>query len=337
MGDGGDARRRPRSHAPQHPVVRHRAQRPRPHGRRRRVGSARLSRGRGCRRRAPHERDGGRRHPARPPPHARARAPGRGRRDRRLRDRRCAPREPGDAGRGPRARARAARRHRAHTRALRLARAAARHRDGAAAPAQQSRARRDGCRILRPRRAAPHARRSARSAPHAFGPFKTELVAELGALGYFVNEIGIADVVMHIAIAADRVAQDRGAGGHGGGDAPGAAGGRGDHRASRAAAPRASSSARRPAAPRPRSCSRAWSPRAHRAPSDHARSRLDPEVEAAVREVVETAAAEFLVDIVHEDFILRLALHVQNLQHRATRAGVVAQSAHAVARSRRTR
>jgi len=36
-----------------------------------------------------------------------------------------------------------------------------------------------------------------------------------------------------------------------------------------------------------------------------------------VREVVETAAAEFLVDIAHDDFILRLALHVQNLQHRA--------------------
>ena len=43
----------------------------------------------------------------------------------------------------------------------------------------------------------------------AFGPFKTDLVAELGALGYFVNEFGIADVVMHIAIAADRVAHDR--------------------------------------------------------------------------------------------------------------------------------
>ncbi|MGL4255901.1 MAG: transcriptional antiterminator, partial [Microbacterium sp.] len=44
----------------------------------------------------------------------------------------------------------------------------------------------------------------------AFGPFKADLVSELGAMGYFVNEIGIADVVMHIAIAADRVAQDRG-------------------------------------------------------------------------------------------------------------------------------
>lgn len=44
----------------------------------------------------------------------------------------------------------------------------------------------------------------------AFGPFKTELVAELGTLGYFVNEFGISDVVMHIAIAADRVASHRG-------------------------------------------------------------------------------------------------------------------------------
>jgi lichenan operon transcriptional antiterminator len=52
-------------------------------------------------------------------------------------------------------------------------------------------------------------------------------------------------------------------------------------------------------------------------PVDLARSRLDPEVEATVRDVVQTAAAEFLVDIVYEDFILRLALHVQNLQHRA--------------------
>ncbi len=36
-----------------------------------------------------------------------------------------------------------------------------------------------------------------------------------------------------------------------------------------------------------------------------------------MRDVVERAASEFLVDIAHEDFILRLALHVQNLLHRA--------------------
>ncbi|GAA1945900.1 BglG family transcription antiterminator [Microbacterium deminutum] len=150
----------------------------------------------------------------------------------------------------------------------------------------------------------------------AFGPFKTDLVAELGALGYFVNEIGIGDVVMHIAIAADRVAQNRGL------DAAvteyrpaqqevasiiaqlaqrhlGVELGPGDlqHLATlvltRVVAP------------------------GDQTPVDHARARLDADVEATVREVVETAAAEFLVDIVYEDFIMRLALHVQNLQHRA--------------------
>lgn len=150
----------------------------------------------------------------------------------------------------------------------------------------------------------------------AFGPFKSDLVAELGALGYFVNELGIADVVMHIAIAADRVSQDRGLEGtrH---DLPAAQQeiadvlarlarrhlgvdlGAGDlqHLATlvltRVVAP------------------------GTEAPADQARARLDPEIETAVREVVETASAEFLVDIAHEDFILRLALHVQNLHHRA--------------------
>ncbi|MFE7846110.1 BglG family transcription antiterminator [Microbacterium sp. NPDC057407] len=150
----------------------------------------------------------------------------------------------------------------------------------------------------------------------AFGPFKADLVAELGALGYFVNEFGIADVVMHIAIAADRVAQDRGLDGEGGDPSPaqqeiadvigrlaqrhlGVDLGRGDlqHLATLV-------------------LTRVVAPGAE-APADHARARLDPEVEAAVRDVVGTASAEFLVDIAHEDFILRLALHVQNLQHRA--------------------
>nr|WP_211160385.1 PRD domain-containing protein [Microbacterium sp. MF43] len=150
----------------------------------------------------------------------------------------------------------------------------------------------------------------------AFGPFKSDLVAELGALGYFVNEFGIADVVMHIAIAADRVAQDRGLEQVHRDPAPaqeeiaellarlarkhlGVELGAGDlqHLATlvltRVVAP------------------------GDEAPVDHARARLDPEIETAVRDVVGTASAEFLVDIAHEDFILRLALHVQNLQHRA--------------------
>lgn len=149
----------------------------------------------------------------------------------------------------------------------------------------------------------------------AFGPFKAELVAELGALGYYVNEFGIGDVVMHIAIAADRITRDR-ALEHAAVEPSDAAAevaelldrltlrhlgvqlGAGDrqHLASlvltRVVAP--GSPAR-----------------------DDARARLDPEVEASVRAVVESAAAEFLVDIAHEDFLIRLALHVQNLRQRA--------------------
>ena len=149
----------------------------------------------------------------------------------------------------------------------------------------------------------------------AFGPFKSELVAGLGDLGYFVNELGIADVVMHIAIAADRVARDRALDGGGpDGDAAraeisalidrlsvahlGMSLGAGD------LAHLATLILTRIVAP-------------GEGPADRARERLDPEVEKVVREVVQAAASEFLVDIAHEDFVLRLALHVQNLRHRA--------------------
>jgi lichenan operon transcriptional antiterminator len=150
----------------------------------------------------------------------------------------------------------------------------------------------------------------------AFGPFKTDLVAELGGLGYFVNEIGISDVVMHIAIAADRVAQDRAL----------EAGADQTRPAQNEVAGIIARLAQRHLGVELREAdlqhlatlvlTRVVAPGLDTA-ADQARSRLDPAVEAAVREVVETAAGEFLVDIVHEDFILRLALHVQNLQHRA--------------------
>ncbi len=151
----------------------------------------------------------------------------------------------------------------------------------------------------------------------AFGPFKEAIVAELTGLGYFVNEFGIGDVMMHIAIAADRVTRDHALDDTGmgeGGDAAariedvidrlsarhlGVAFGAGDLRhlaalvQSRVVAPGAGE------------------------PVDVIRERLDPEVAAAVREVVARAAAEFQVDIDHEDFVLRLGLHVQNLRMRA--------------------
>ena len=151
----------------------------------------------------------------------------------------------------------------------------------------------------------------------AFGPFKAELVAALTDLGYFVNEFGIGDVMMHVAIAADRVARDHGldeAGIADGGEPAarieqlidrlslahlGVQFGTGDLRhlaalvQSRVVAPGAAE------------------------PAAVIRERLDGEVEDAVRDVVARAAAEFQVDIDHEDFVLRLALHVQNLRLRA--------------------
>ncbi|MGA7148175.1 MAG: PTS sugar transporter subunit IIA, partial [Microbacterium sp.] len=152
----------------------------------------------------------------------------------------------------------------------------------------------------------------------AFGPFKAELVTRLGGLGWFVNEFGIADVIMHIAIAADRVAHDRPLE-DAREDRPaetevaaiiaelterhlGVVLGSGDlqHLATlvltRVVAPGGTGGA---------------------AAQDQPRPVVEFEVEAAVRAVVEQAAAEFLVDIAHEDFVLRLALHVQNLLHRS--------------------
>ncbi|MDT0187636.1 PTS sugar transporter subunit IIA [Microbacterium sp. ARD31] len=150
----------------------------------------------------------------------------------------------------------------------------------------------------------------------AFGPFKADLVARLGALGYFVNEIGIADVVMHIAIAADRVARDRPleAGG------PDATGAQGEVVAVLADLVEQHLGVRLGSADLRHLATLVLTRIV--APGDasrheHTRASLDPEVETVVREVVEQAAAEFLVDIVHEDFILRLALHVQNLRQRA--------------------
>lgn len=150
----------------------------------------------------------------------------------------------------------------------------------------------------------------------ALGAFKDDLVAGLGDLGYLVNEFGIGDVMMHIAIAADRVGRGRGLDGPPVDDAPARAriadlldrlavahlgvrlgDGDRDHLAAlvqtRVVAPGAAE------------------------PDTVIRGRLDADVETAVRGIVAQAASEFLVDIDHDDFILRLALHVQNLRQRA--------------------
>lgn len=153
-------------------------------------------------------------------------------------------------------------------------------------------------------------------AAHAVGPFKTALVRELGELGYFVNELAISDVLLHIAIAADRVSAGRAL------ETPlegtweeipklggvisrlaeehfSVALGDGDsaHLATLV-------------------LTRAIAP-GQNAASDAARSGVDPRIEAAVRAEIVQAAADYQVDLIDETFILRLSLHVQNLMRRA--------------------
>ena len=147
----------------------------------------------------------------------------------------------------------------------------------------------------------------------AFGPFKTELAAGLGRLGYFVNEYGIADVVMHIAIAADRVAQGRPLEGV---DGPATAatdqvGEIIDRLARERLGVRLGAGDRRHLATLV--LTRVVAPGGAGAEP----ARPSPEIESAVRDVVTAAASEFLVDIADDEFILRLALHVENLRLRA--------------------
>ncbi|MBN9225254.1 MULTISPECIES: PTS sugar transporter subunit IIA [unclassified Microbacterium] len=151
----------------------------------------------------------------------------------------------------------------------------------------------------------------------AIGPFKADLVAGLGELGYFVNELGIGDVMLHIAITADRVAH-----GHpldttleG---SPSAAqqnvGALLDELCLRHLEVRLGAGDRRHLATLV--LSRVVAPGSSESAADM-RTRVEPDVDQAVRDVVARAAAAFLVDIDHEDFLTRLALHVQNLRLRA--------------------
>ncbi|MEV8251978.1 PRD domain-containing protein [Microbacterium sp. NPDC076768] len=153
-------------------------------------------------------------------------------------------------------------------------------------------------------------------AADAVAPFKSALVRELGELGYYVNELAIADVLLHIAIAAERVSA-----GH---------------------ALEASQAGAREEIPRvgaviARLAGEHFSVVLGEGDSAHlaslvltrivapgedatrevARSGVDPQVEQAVRAEIAKAAEDFQVDLVDETFVLRVALHVQNLLRRA--------------------
>jgi len=153
-------------------------------------------------------------------------------------------------------------------------------------------------------------------AAHAVGPFKSALVRELGTLGYFVNELAISDVLLHIAIAAERVAA---------GYAIPA-----DPAETHEEIPRVGEAISRLAAEHfgvelgdgdsrhlaSLVLTRVVAP-GEDATREVARSGVEPRVEEAVRAELTRAAAEYDVDLVEDAFVLRLALHVQNLLRRS--------------------
>lgn len=154
--------------------------------------------------------------------------------------------------------------------------------------------------------------------PAAFGPFKADLVTGLGELGYFVNEFGIGDVMLHVAITADRVAHARALDATLAATEPSDAqeqvGALVDRLCERHLGVRLGAGDRRHLAALV--LSRVVAPGAGE-PASVIRSRIEPDVEDAVRVVVRRASEAFVVDLDDEDFILRLALHVQNLRLRA--------------------
>lgn len=153
-------------------------------------------------------------------------------------------------------------------------------------------------------------------APEAVTPFKSTLVRELGELGYYVNELAISDVLLHIAIAADRVAAGHAL------ETPVADG---REEISRVAGVIARLAREHFGVSLGEGDSghlstlvltRVVAP-GQDAARDVARSGVDPRVEEAVRAEIVHAAAEYQVDLADDAFILRLSLHVQNLLRRA--------------------
>ena len=152
-------------------------------------------------------------------------------------------------------------------------------------------------------------------ASRGLAEFKTDLVAMLDARGFFVNEYGVNDVLLHMAVALDRVAKDR--------VLPAA----GD--------PQVSETIQALAADLGRLVEKHFAVEldatelrylailmrtrviAPGAGSDTVEEFVREEDLAVVRGIVSRASTEYLVDLRDENFIVRLTLHVQNLVARA--------------------
>ncbi|MEO6200685.1 MAG: PRD domain-containing protein [Cryobacterium sp.] len=159
-------------------------------------------------------------------------------------------------------------------------------------------------------------------ASESLAGFKTDLIAMLDGQGYFVNEYGTNNVLLHLAIAVDRVTRRAR-------DAPG--GGSADHDGD-AAFPDEMTSALAAL------ITRHFGVALDRGDLDYLSVLLttrvvtpgqDQPVEAlarnyvrttdleVVRRIIRQASDEYLVDLAGEDFIVRLTMHVRNLIDRA--------------------
>lgn len=150
----------------------------------------------------------------------------------------------------------------------------------------------------------------------SLGSFKTDLIAALERHGFYINDYGMDNVLLHIAIAADRAGKHQPIGDTG--RATGTDAELGGILRSLAAAhfsPGLDESdirylsyllATRAVAPGPEAAAAA-------AASDY----LSSDDLERMRAIVNLAAGEYLVDLSDEDFLTRLTLHVRNLLERA--------------------
>ncbi|MET0955170.1 MAG: BglG family transcription antiterminator [Cryobacterium sp.] len=155
---------------------------------------------------------------------------------------------------------------------------------------------------------------SGQAGADSLGAFKTDLIGMLDGQGYFVNEYGINNVLLHVAIAIDRVSKHL---------------------------------SPAPAVTEPPSelatslsglitthfdvqlgsgdlaylafllTTRVITPGHDKPAETLIESYVRPEELAAMRAIVDRASQEYLVDLDDDDFIVRLTLHVRNLINRA--------------------
>ena len=143
--------------------------------------------------------------------------------------------------------------------------------------------------------------------------FKTDIIDMLDAHGYVVNEYGISNVLLHVAIALTRASKDRfpdGAGGgteHVDGVAPDLARIIERHFGVRLAA---SDLNHLTLLLTTRVVTRAHDPAPHVVQGENPSREL-------VRAIVDRVAQEYLVDLDNDEFVLRLSLHVDSLIARA--------------------